>query len=489
MTMTSPGSYLRTAGIMLLLGSLALLSSPSWLAAQTTAPSAEIGWDAVPGILARIKAPTFPARDFPITDFGAQPGGSADASESISKAIAACVAAGGGRVVVPAGEFLTGPIVLKSNVNLHLADGSTLKFKTDPAAYLPVVLTRWEGTECYNYSPFIYAFDQENIAITGSGTLDGQSDNQHWWNWTGSTRFGGSGNPNTPPHQRNARNRLMQMGTDNVPVAQRVFGEGSWLRPNFIQPYRCRNVLIEGVKIRRSPMWEIHPVLCTNVTVRGLDIVSHGPNNDGCDPESCKDVLIENCLFDTGDDCIAIKSGRNNDGRRVNVPSENIIVRNCTMKDGHGGVVIGSEISGSVRNVFAENCQMDSPSLDRVLRLKSNAVRGGVLENIFMRNIKVGRVGGEALQIDFLYEEGARGDFKPIARNIVMENVTVASTPRLFSIAGFPGATITGVEIRNSTFQSVAGADLLKDAGTVTLINCTVQPARAATTRSSGGAP
>ena len=167
-----------------------------------------------------------------------------------------------------------------------------------------------------------------------------------------------------------------------------------------------------GVKIRRSPMWEIHPLLCTNVTVRGVDIVSHGANNDGCDPESCRDVLIEKCLFDTGDDCIAIKSGRNNDGRRVGVPSVNLIIRDCTMRDGHAGTAIGSEISGSCSNVFVENCEMSSPNLKCALRLKSNAVRGGVLQNIFMRNVNVGLVKDSVLQIDFLYEEGDQGRFQ-----------------------------------------------------------------------------
>src|ERR1019366_7220833 len=196
-------------------------------------------------------------------------------------------------------------------------------------------------------------------------------DDTSWLAWKG--RKGGTNNQNI------ARKRLDTMNNEGVPVSQRVFGEGDFLRPNFIQFNRCQNVLIEGVHIRRSPMWEIHPLLCTNVTVRGVDIFSHGANNDGCDPESCCDVLIEKCVFDTGDDCIAIKSGRNADGRRVGVPSQNIIICDCTMRDGHGGTTIGSEISGGCRNVFVENCEMDSPELTCALRLKSNAMRGGVL--------------------------------------------------------------------------------------------------------------
>src|ERR687890_208934 len=207
------------------------------------------------------------------------------------------------------------------------------------------------------------------------------------------------------------------MMTRDVPLEQRIFGENSYLRPQFIQPYKCRNVLIEGVKIIDSPMWEVHPVLCENVIVRNLSIVTHGPNNDGCDPESCRDVLIEGCLFDTGDDCIAIKSGRNNDGRRLKTPTENIIVRGCTMKDGHGGVTVGSEISGGVRNLFVENCRMDSPNLDHALRVKNNAMRGGLLENFYFRNITIGQVAHAIITIDFNYEEGAKGGYTPVVRN------------------------------------------------------------------------
>ncbi len=425
-------------------------------------------WSQLPAILARIQPPAIPSREFRITDYGASAQGDADASEAIHKALEACVAAGGGRVVVPAGEYLTGPIHLKSNTELHLEGGATLKFKTDPAAYLPAVFSRFEGMECYNYSPLIYAFEQENIAVTGEGVLDGQASDENWWPMKG--RRDGTNN------QNNARARLVQQVADGVPVEQRVYGDGDFLRPSFIQPYRCRNVLIEGVRIRRSPMWEVHPVLCTNVIVRGLDIVTHGPNNDGCDPESCRDVLIEDCLFDTGDDCIAIKSGRNNDGRRVGIPSENIVVRNCTMKDGHGGVVMGSEISGGVRNVFVEDCEMDSPNLDRALRFKSNAVRGGVIENVFMRRVRVGKVADAVLRINFLYEEGVNGSHKPVVRNVVMEEVTVRETPRILRVEGFPGATIENVRIYNSTFRNVQSDDIIRDAEGVELVNCVREP-------------
>jgi unsaturated rhamnogalacturonyl hydrolase len=444
----------------------------------SSAPTAVRGWDDVDAILARIKAPQFPAKDFSITDYGAKSG--ADCTAAIRAAIEACHQAGGGRVVIPRGEWLTAAVRLSSNVNLHVSDGATLRWVFEPARY-PVVFTRWEGVECMNYSAFIYAFEQENIAITGTGTLDGGADETTWWSWNNKAT--------KPVKQKAARDRLIAMGEAGRPVADRVFGDGSFLRPNFIQPYRCRNVLIEGVTIVRSPMWEVHPVLSENVTVRGVKIATHGPNNDGCDPESCRDVLIEDCVFDTGDDCIAIKSGRNNDGRRVNVPSENLIVRNCTMKDGHGGVVLGSEISGGVRNVFVERCRMDSPNLDRALRLKSNAQRGGVLENVFLRDVTIGRVTEAVLTVDLLYEEGARGEFPPVVRNLQLERVTSSSSPRVLFIRGFPAAKVDAIRFSDCTFNSVTDSDVVEHAGRITFERVSVTPGKPVRSLNSPAAP
>jgi unsaturated rhamnogalacturonyl hydrolase len=434
-------------------------------------PSMAKEWEQVPAILARIQAPVFPDREFSIISHGAATNGQADCTAAIARAIAACHQAGGGKVVVPAGEYLTGPIHLRSGVNLHLEHGATLKFTTDPQAYLPAVRSWFEGMECYNLSPLIYAYGQTNIAVTGDGVLDGQADDNHWWPWKGR---GGNGKTNGAPNQNQARNRLVQMVADGVPVEQRRFGPGDCLRPSFIEPFRCRNVLIEGVRLVRSPMWELHPVLCTNVTVRGVQIASRGPNNDGCDPEACRDVLIEDCVFDTGDDCIAIKSGRNNDGRRLGVPAENIIIRHCTMKEGHGGVTIGSEISGGCRNVFVEDCTMDSPNLDRAIRFKSNALRGGVVENIFVRNVRVGTVGSAVLSIDFIYEEGAQGPHKPVVRNLVMENITANDAPRVLDLQGFPGSEISGIRIYHSTFRGITKPDVVLEAD-ARLVNCVVE--------------
>ncbi|HSS20486.1 MAG TPA: glycoside hydrolase family 28 protein [Pyrinomonadaceae bacterium] len=465
---------IRTSVSLLLLGVLFTGLHPSPLIRNTLAapapPPGSVGWQTLPAILARIKAPRFPARNFNIVDYGAHPG--ADNTEAIRKAIEACHAAGGGRVVVPAGVFHTGAIHLMSNVNLHVTEGATLKFSADPAKYLPLVYTRFEGTECWNYSPLIYAFEQQNIAVTGSGVLDGSATNDNWWKWARRPSGGGDA-----PARADIM-KLRDMGDQGVPVKDRTFGEGHYLRNSFIQTYRSRNILIEGVKIVNSPMWEIHPVLSTNVTVRGITVVSHGPNNDGCDPESSRDVLIEDCVFDTGDDCIAIKSGRDGDGRRVHVPSENIIVRNCTMKDGHGGVVIGSEISGDCRNVFVEHCKMDSPNLDRALRFKSNARRGGIIENVFLRDVTIGRVSEAVLTIDFLYDTGADGAYRPVLRNVSLERVESKSSPRVMWVVGFPGVTIENVRFSNCTFRGIEAAEVMNSAGSVSFKNVIIEPAK-----------
>ena len=446
-----------------------------WLCLPPTATPADNAWSSVPGILGRVKAPVFPNRQFQVKAYGAVGDGKTDCTAAFRQAIEACSRAGGGRVVVPVGDYLTGPIRLKSNVNLHVPAGATLRFSRDPRQYLPVVYTRWEGVECMNYSPLISAFEQENIAVTGAGVLDGQADNEHWWPWCGNTRFGWKPGE---PSQVKARTQLAEMGEKDVPVLERVFGEGSFLRPNFIQTYRCRNVLIEDIAIHSAPMWQIHPVLSTNVVVRRVKMVSHGPNNDGCDPECCRDVLIEDCLFDTGDDCIAIKSGRNRDGRRVGTPSENIVIRRCQMKDGHGGVTIGSEASGGVRNVFAENCRMDSPNLDRVLRLKTNSVRGGVIERIRMRKVTVGQVADAVLQIDLYYEEGDKGQFPPVVRDIEMRDVTCGKSNYALYLRGYPSARIRDIRLEDCRFDNVAKASVLENVDGLAVSNVSVNGIR-----------
>ncbi|HVS29864.1 MAG TPA: glycoside hydrolase family 28 protein [Thermoanaerobaculia bacterium] len=434
-------------------------------------------WASLPHLLARIQAPTFPNRDFVITRYGARAG--RDATGAIRKAVEACSRAGGGRVVIPAGDFLTGAIHLKSRVNLHVSGGATLRFLQDPARY-PLVYTRWEGVELMNYSPLVYAFECTDVAVTGEGTLDGQADETHWWPWKGvysGQRQDVTKNFDVPAPQVADRTQLIRQGEENVPVAQRVYGPGHYLRPPFIETYRCRNVLIQGVTLRNAPFWVTHPTLSTNVTVRGIKVISHGPNNDGCDPESCRDVLIEDCLFDTGDDCIALKSGRNNDGRRVNVPVENVLIRNCEMKEGHGGITMGSEITGGARNIFAEKCRLDSPELERALRMKTNTLRGGIIENVFVRDIEIGTVKLAPIEIDLRYEPRDSGPYIPQVRNILVERMSSKSSRHGVYIKGLENAPVRNVVVRDSQFRGVTHGHVIEGAVQLTLDGVTVEAA------------
>lgn len=428
-----------------------------------------------PDLAARIKRsvrrPVFPGRTFPITRYGARPGGTTDCTDAIRRAIADCHEAGGGRVLVPSGAFLTGAIHLQSNVDLHLAADSRLLFSTDLAAY-PAVYTRWQGIECYNYSPFIYAYGQRNIAITGSGTLDGQAGTSYWWPWTGNPEYGYQpGGPTETPDWT----ALQQLAADGVPVADRKFGPGHYLRPNFVQPYNCRNVLIEGITVLASPMWELHPVLCDNVIISDVTVDSHGPNNDGCDPESCSNVLITGCSFSTGDDCIAVKSGRNADGRRVNVPSQNILVESCTFADGHGGITIGSEMSGGVRNVVGTNLSMSSPNLEIALRLKTNSLRGGYIEDIQLLNSTVGQVSDSFIQIDFHYEnQGPGGGFNPTVDRITTDGITVGSCGYPWYLRGYPDDSIQNLTVRNTSIATASEDSVVEYVEGLVLENVTV---------------
>jgi polygalacturonase len=413
-------------------------------------------WEQAQKIVRKTKVPRFPKRDFLVTDFGAKTDASNN-SQAFANAITACHQSGGGRVVVPKGEFITGPIHLLSNVNLHLDEGCTLLFSTNPKDYLPAVFTRWEGMELMGYSPLVYAYQQENIALTGKGTLNGQANENTWWPWKG----GKSARKDGGPNQDAARKQLEQDTQTNRPVSERIYADGAQLRPPFVQFYSCNTCLIEDVTITHAPFWLIHPVLSQNVTVRGVTCASLGPNSDGCDPESCKNVVIENCSFDTGDDCIAIKSGRNADGRRINVPSENIVIRNCKMRNGHGGVVIGSEISGGARNIFAENCEMSSPDLERGLRFKTNSVRGGTIENVYFRNIDIGDV-QTAIVIDFDYEEGDAGAFTPHVKNIEVRNLRCKNAKQIFNVKGYQRSPIENLHLFDVQFDQAADVGKLE---------------------------
>ena len=403
-----------------------------------------------------IRQPEFKDKSYNITDFGASTKAkAADNQKAINKAIATCSKNGGGRVVIPEGTFITGAITMLSKVNLHIEKNGVLLFAFQPELY-PIVPTRWEGLDCWNLQPCVYAYKQTDIAITGQGTIDGGGGNDTWWKWCGKDHYGWK--EGIISQKSGSRARLLKMAEDGVDMNERKFGPQDGLRPQLINFNQCDGILIEDVTLLRSPFWVIHPLLSKNITVRGVHINNDGPNGDGCDPESCDGVLIENCFFNTGDDCIAIKSGRNNDGRLWGRPSENIIIRNCEMQNGHGGVVLGSEISGGCRNVFAENCKMDSPDLDRVIRIKTNTCRGGIIENLYARNIEVGQCGESVLKINLDYEPKeicCRG-YAPTVRNINIENITCQKSKYGVQIIALDSVcNVYDINVKNCRFNGV----------------------------------
>ena len=389
----------------------------------------------------------FPAQDFSIADYGAVAGGEVSNTEAIARAIEACNKAGGGRVVIPAGEWLTGPIHFKSNVNLHLAEGATLRFTDNPADYLPAVMTSWEGLECYNYSPLLYAFECENVAITGTGTLAPIMDN--WRTWF----------KRPEPHMEALKQLYTKASTD-VPVEERQMAVGeNNMRPHLIHFNRCKNVLLDSFKIRESPFWTIHLYLCDGGIVRNLDVYAHGHNNDGVDIEMSRNFLIEDCQFDQGDDAVVIKAGRNQDAWRLNTPSENIVIRNCTILQGHVLLGIGSEMSGGVRNVYMHDCEVRD-SVFRLFFVKTNHRRGGFVENIWMKRVKA-----KAMQrvmevdMDVLYQwrhlVPTYQDSITRIRGLYMEDVTCERTQAIYDLKGDARRPIQEVELKNVTVGEV----------------------------------
>ncbi|RYZ05870.1 MAG: glycoside hydrolase family 28 protein [Myxococcales bacterium] len=379
--------------------------------------------------------PRIPSAVFDIRDFGAQEGGDAKVTNAFRQAIAKATSAGGGTVLVPPGRWLTGPIHLQSRINLHVSKGAELLFSQDFNDYLPPVLTRWEGQELYGYSPLVYARDCEDIAITGGGKLDGRG--AAWWPWKKT--------------QSTAATQLYEMATSGVPPKERVLASEGGLRPSFIETFGCKNVLVEGVTLTNGPFWTIHPVYSENVIVRRVQVRTEGPNNDGCNPDSSKNVLIEDSFFSTGDDCVVIKSGLNEDGWRVNRPSENIVVRRLHGEAGHGGVVIGSEMSGGVRNVWVTDSEF--VGTDRGLRIKSMRGRGGTIENVFYENVRHQDIRLMVVELTTFYGSSTlmpKTQTPPSIRNVHVKNVTARGAKSAIEIVGLPE-----LPIRDVTFENV----------------------------------
>ena len=333
-----------------------------------------------------IEESAIPAQEFRIDAFGARPDGS-NARAAIAAGVKACVAAGGGRVVVPPGRWVTGAIRLASNVALHLEKGSELVFTQDPSDYLPAVRTSWEGVECCNYAPCVSAFGATNVAITGEGTLrgfEGDYTNSLWYAWARPPAGG--------PQAMASTRRLYDWMSDGVPVERRRLTDfpDPQTRPHLVQFNRCRNVLMDGFTVRESPFWTLHVYKCENVVARHLDVEAHGHNTDGIDIESSRNCLVEDSRFNQGDDGFVIKAGRNRDGWELAGPAENIVIRRCHVERGHTLLGIGSELSGGIRNVALYDCTVGK--VYKLFFVKTNPRRGGFVENIHLANVRTDEV-------------------------------------------------------------------------------------------------
>jgi polygalacturonase/lysophospholipase L1-like esterase len=403
--------------------------------------------------LPAIKLPDFSkCQKLNITDFGAIKGDKEKTSAAIAKAIDKANAMGGGVVVIPEGEWLTKTIHFKSNVALHLDKGAVLLFSDDPTDYLPAVRSSWEGLECYNYSPLIYALECANIAITGEGEIKAKMD--VWEKWFA-----------RPSAHMESVKRLYNWAWNYKPVAERqMVNDTSHLRPHFIQFNRSENILLEGIHITNSPFWTIHLYLAKNVVIRNVQVYAHGHNNDGVDPEMSQNVLIENCTFDQGDDAIAIKSGRNPEGWRLKTPSKNIVIRNNTVKNGHQLVAIGSELSGGIENVFIDKCTVvDGAKLNHLLYIKTNERMGGYVKNIYASNIKCGKIdqGVLGIETDVLYQWKTLVPTYErrltLIKDIFLENITASDVKFVSRILGEKELPVENVSLKHIVTGKVEG--------------------------------
>lgn len=428
-------------------GVICLLSIPAF---------AQDGWEMVKKIEANIKVPRFRNHDYNIIEFGVK---ESDARPAINKAITTCSQQGGGRVVIPNGKFyIKGPIVMKSHVNLHLQKGAELIFSSNENDYLPMVFTRWEGTEVYNYSPLIYARNATNIAITGQGTLNGKG-SENFVSWKAK--------------QQKDQQELREMGRTGVSVEKRVFGKGHYLRPAFVELVDCQNILIEDITLKDATFWVIHPIACNNVTVRGVTVNSRNYNSDGCDPESSINVLIENCHFTTGDDGIAIKSGRDNDGWRIGKPTENVIIRNCIFNSETNGVCIGSEISGGVRNIFIENIKV--PNAGNAIYFKSNLDRGGFIEHVRVRNVAADSLKTALVKVEPDYKSEKSQHYPTRFSDYIIENISCNYVRDYgVDIRGFVDLPVKDITIRKLVVKKAGQPHRIEKADRVSITESTI---------------
>ena len=414
----------------------------------------DINWEEkVKSEILAIPIPKFPKKTYNLLDYATDV-----TSSSIQKLIDLCNSQGGGVVVIPRGTYDNiGKIELKSNVRLHFEDSTKINFSKNKNDFLPMVLTSWEGNDVYNFSSFIHAESQNNIAITGKVVLNGNGSKNNWWNWKDKSLPV----PMRAENHPNIRPKLLKQNRDNIPVDQRKYGIDSKLRAYFMTLRNCKNIYIKGLTLINSPMWNIHPLMSENIIIDSVTIISpnNSPNTDGINPESSKNILIQNSVISVGDDCITIKSGRNNDGRRRNMPSENIYIKNCTLANGHGGIVIGSELSGGVKNVIVEDCKMNSPNLLRALRIKSNEYRGAYVQNIAMRNVQIDTIGGPIVGINMDYKsydtEKTKDRFYTSCDGILVENINCNFANQGWLINGSETLPVKNIKFKNWRVASV----------------------------------
>ncbi len=384
---------------------------------------------------------------YDVTKYGAKKDSSAKATNAIKAAIAAASKAGGGTVYFPAGKYLTGPIHLKSNITVFIDAGAELHFSDDFDDYLPMVQSRYEGVDVMSFSPLFYAYKAENISIIGRGKINGHG--QKWWAYV----------LDHTPRPRTKYQLMFDSLNKNIllPDDPRQM-QNAFLRPPFIQPLYCKNVLVEGITITNSPFWTVTPEFCENVTITGVTIDNpKSPNTDGINPSSCKYVHISNCHISVGDDCITIKSGKDAPGRAKATPAENYTITNCTMLSGHGGVVIGSEMSGDVKKISISNCIFDGT--DRGIRIKTTRGRGGVVEDIRVDNIVMKNIKEQAIVLDMEYSKSSPepiSERTPKFRNIRFSNITAYTKQAMF-INGLVEMPVQEISLNDVVFEAETG--------------------------------
>lgn len=401
---------------------------------------------------------------YDVTKYGAKKDSSTKATAAIARAIAAASKAGGGTVYFPAGKYLTGAIHLKSNITIFIDAGAELHFSDNFDDYLPMVESRYEGVDVTSFSPLFYAYRAENITIRGRGLINGHG--KKWWDFVEGYKS----------DQARSKWQLMFDSLNKnilLPDDPRQMKRG-FLRPPFIQPMYCKNVLIEGITIINSPFWTVNPEFCENVTITGVTINNPpSPNTDGINPESCKYVHISDCHISVGDDCITIKSGKDGPGRQKAMPAQNYTITNCTMLSGHGGVVIGSEMSGGIKNIVISNCIFDGT--DRGIRIKTTRGRGGVVEDIRVDNIIMKNIRDQAFVMDMEYsrtEKEPVSERTPQIRNVRISNVTAFAKQAAF-INGLDEMPVENISF-NDVYIEAATGFVIRKARHIELHNVTV---------------